>query len=292
MVENAGHLIEKDELIEKLWQDRFVEESNLTFNIKMLRKALGDNAQRPRFIETVQSRGYRFIAKVNEVSKPVLEPPTLSDKPVAYTGGSDLSHDATMSPPVAGQKRPARGILFTVGFATAVFLIFLLSFNFRPASSVNPNEIKSIAVLPLKPINTATRDEFYENGIADSLIIKLGSIKGLVARPLSATRQYADIEQDAITAGKEQQVNYVLASNYQLADGKIKITSQLINVASGQIEESYNFEKEALGVFAIQDAVAGEFGNKLRTRLAALLLTLRQNVGRPMRKRIGFICKA
>ena len=62
LVENAGHLIEKDELMQKLWQDRFVEESNLTFNIKMLRKALGDNAQKPRFIETVQSHGYRFIA--------------------------------------------------------------------------------------------------------------------------------------------------------------------------------------------------------------------------------------
>ena len=67
LVENAGHLIEKDELMQKLWQDRFVEESNLTFNIKMLRKALGDNAQRPQFIETVQSRGYRFIADVKRI---------------------------------------------------------------------------------------------------------------------------------------------------------------------------------------------------------------------------------
>lgn len=65
-VENAGRLIEKDELMQKLWQDRFVEESNLTFNIKMLRKALGDSASKPIFIETVPRRGYRFIAEVNE----------------------------------------------------------------------------------------------------------------------------------------------------------------------------------------------------------------------------------
>jgi len=67
LVENAGHLIEKDELMQKIWQDRFVEESNLTFNIKMLRKALGDSAGKPRFIETVPRRGYRFIAEVKEV---------------------------------------------------------------------------------------------------------------------------------------------------------------------------------------------------------------------------------
>jgi DNA-binding winged helix-turn-helix (wHTH) protein/Tol biopolymer transport system component len=63
-LENAGQLLEKDELMQKIWQDRFVEESNLTSNIKMLRKALGDNAARPKFIETVPRRGYRFIAEV------------------------------------------------------------------------------------------------------------------------------------------------------------------------------------------------------------------------------------
>ena len=76
LVENAGHLIEKDELMQKLWQDRFVEESNLTFNIKMLRKALGDNAQRPQFIETVQSRGYRFIADVKRIERDERSKPT------------------------------------------------------------------------------------------------------------------------------------------------------------------------------------------------------------------------
>lgn len=76
---NHGRLIEKNELMQKIWQDRFVEESNLTFNIKMLRKALGDNAANPRFIETVPRRGYRFIAEVveiNEKTEAELEPQT------------------------------------------------------------------------------------------------------------------------------------------------------------------------------------------------------------------------
>lgn len=64
LVENADRLVEKDELMQKIWHDRFVEESNLTFNIKMLRRALGDSASAPRFIETIPRRGYRFIADV------------------------------------------------------------------------------------------------------------------------------------------------------------------------------------------------------------------------------------
>src|SRR5580765_4571590 len=68
MVEHAGRLLGKDELMESLWQDRFVEEGNLTFNIKVLRRALHDDAQHPRFIETVPRRGYRFIAEVKQRS--------------------------------------------------------------------------------------------------------------------------------------------------------------------------------------------------------------------------------
>ncbi|MCA1623999.1 MAG: tetratricopeptide repeat protein, partial [Acidobacteria bacterium] len=123
----------------------------------------------------------------------------------------------------------------------------------------------------LKPINTTNRDELYEIGIADSLIHRLGSMKGFVVRPLSATRKYADINQDPIAAGREQQVDYILASNYQLAGGRIRVTSQLFNVASGQIEETYKSEKDAGDIFAMQDAIAGEVGNLLLARFATTL---------------------
>jgi len=66
LVENAPNLVEKNVLMDKLWHNQFVEESNITFNIKMLRKALEDDANSPQFIETVPRRGYRFIAQLNE----------------------------------------------------------------------------------------------------------------------------------------------------------------------------------------------------------------------------------
>ena len=128
---------------------------------------------------------------------------------------------------------------------------------------------RSIAVLPLKPISTAGRDELYEIGIADSLIQRISSINGFAVRPLSAIRRYADIEQDPLAAGREQKVDYVLTSNYQLANGRIRVTSQLLNVANGQIEDTYKAEKEASDIFAIQDAVADEVGKSLESRFAS-----------------------
>src|SRR5262245_46164438 len=67
LVENNGRIVGKDELMNRLWPDTFVEETNLTFNIKQLRKSLGDDARCPLYIETVARRGYRFIANVEEV---------------------------------------------------------------------------------------------------------------------------------------------------------------------------------------------------------------------------------
>jgi len=64
LVENGGRIIEKDELMNRLWPDTYVEEANLSSNIKQLRRALGDNARNPVYIETVARRGYRFIAPI------------------------------------------------------------------------------------------------------------------------------------------------------------------------------------------------------------------------------------
>ncbi len=267
LVERGGHLVEKDELLKLVWADSFVEEINVARSVHTLRRILGEDENGSKFIETVAKKGYRFVAEITEVREP--------DKRQSATavGSQDgVNEEVSSAPrlllPTADKPKPnTRIILFAVGFLSAVFLIALLSFNFQK-SSTNPNKAKSFAVLPLKPINAGSRDDIYEVGIADSLIIKLGSMKGFIVRPLSATRQYTDIAQDPIAAGKEQQVDYVLASNYQLADGKIKITSQLFNVANGQIEETYKSEKDAGNIFAMQDAVAGEVTNILRARFA------------------------
>jgi Tol biopolymer transport system component/DNA-binding winged helix-turn-helix (wHTH) protein len=69
LVENHGHIVEKEKLMEDVWAGSFVEESNLTFTIRQLRKVLGDEIQQPSFVETIPRRGYRFIADVEESSK-------------------------------------------------------------------------------------------------------------------------------------------------------------------------------------------------------------------------------
>src|SRR5882672_1485290 len=69
LLENDGRIVQKDDLMKKVWPNTFVEEGNLTQNVSLLRKALGESANGPQFIETVPRRGYRFVAPVNRGSE-------------------------------------------------------------------------------------------------------------------------------------------------------------------------------------------------------------------------------
>src|SRR5207253_11404373 len=106
LVDSGGRIVEKEQLMSRLWPDSFVEESNLTFNIQQLRKALGDNARQPRFIETVARRGYRFIAEVNgesalaSATKSELRSPS-AIYPPATAGGSDKAAKRSYLPMAA-----------------------------------------------------------------------------------------------------------------------------------------------------------------------------------------------
>ena len=82
LVQNRGRILEKHELMARLWPDTFVEESNLTYTIVQLRKTLGDDARHPRYIETIPKRGYRFISLTLMESKPAI-PETKQVEPVA-----------------------------------------------------------------------------------------------------------------------------------------------------------------------------------------------------------------
>ncbi|HKX84606.1 MAG TPA: winged helix-turn-helix domain-containing protein, partial [Pyrinomonadaceae bacterium] len=82
-VQNPGRVLGKEFLLNSVWPDSFVEEGNITFNIRQLRKALDDNAQSPIFIETIPRRGYRFVAPVEALSSFEEESETPDAEPAA-----------------------------------------------------------------------------------------------------------------------------------------------------------------------------------------------------------------
>jgi len=249
LVEKNGEIVSKDVLMTRLWGDTVVEEANLIQNIHFLRKQLGDAPDGRPMIETLRRRGYRFTAELNN---------SCNDE-VSLKGSVA---DANKVEP-GYQRRPIAAALAILGIAG---LVVIASSSFFSSGSTPSGTRTRFAVLPLKPIDAVNRSDIYEIGVADALIHRLSSIKDFVVRPLSATRKYDAVDQDAVAAGREQKVDRVLASNYQIADGKIRITAQLINVATGVIEDTYRVETNTESIFALQDAVADEIAKKLAAR--------------------------
>lgn len=259
LVERGGEIISKDDLMNRLWPDAFVEESNLIQNIHILRKTLGETSSGKPMIETLRRRGYRFNGEVKS-GDPRITTPDPPKEAAAIFKFPTIVPDLRISDNAIPAGALSKNKLFAA--ATVVLLLATALFYFYPRPTVG-GEKRSIAVLPVKPVNASQTDEVYQTGIAESLINTLGSMKGFIVRPLSSTRRYSDIEQDPIAAGREQKVDYILASNYQIADGKIRITSQLFNIATGEIDETYKSEKEVADVFAMQDAIASQLGNNI-----------------------------
>jgi len=288
LVSRRGHLVTKEDLLSRIWPDTVVEENNLDKRIHRLRKYLGEKPGGGSYIETVRGRGYRFVGNVQavEVSGSWLaETYRLPDEDQAHllkdfavepeknTNGSgplegEVPHPSNGSGPItqATQRRGFRKELIAAGVAGIVLIMaFLGYYGFVRKSPAGPS--RSIVVLPVAPMNTAERNYLYELGIADSLINQLSSSDGLRVSPLNAVAGYADAPIDALAAGREQKADFVLASNYQIADGKIKITSQLYNVTTGQVETTLQTRQGVADVFAAQDAISADIGGRIREHL-------------------------
>jgi DNA-binding winged helix-turn-helix (wHTH) protein len=118
LLEGGGRIVEKEDLKRRLWPNTFVEEANITFNIQQLRKALGDDARNPRFVETVARRGYRFIAPVEvrtvEEDRPADDSHQQASQPLSSTAEQTSA---------AGQATRAKGKLLKFGLIGLAVLI-------------------------------------------------------------------------------------------------------------------------------------------------------------------------
>lgn len=253
-IENSGTLLEKDELIERLWGSTVVEESNLARNISFLRKALGEHPKHPEYIVTVAGHGYRFVADVQEE---------------LANNGAPFTIDARFPSKV---QRPARSRAITfVAVAAVVILSVGMALALlrakKPPPAASLPLVKTIAVLPSTPVAPEDRDPASEFGLAAALINRLSGVRSLVVRPAASVVKYTSVEQDPVASGREQQVNYVLVSSYRKAGEKFFLAARLIRVQDGSLLWSDACEEQC-DTFGWQDALAEKTVQSLLTTLS------------------------
>jgi DNA-binding winged helix-turn-helix (wHTH) protein/TolB-like protein len=230
LVENSGHAPEKEELLQKVWPDTFVEEGNLSQNISVLRKALGDNTADTRYIETIPRRGYRFIANVRETRESEIRP---------------VRQDR--------RRWLTAAIVALAVTAGAAFLWTRNGFERKDTAA-----IRSLAVLPFKALQPGPEDDLLGLGIADGVITKISQIGALRVRPTGAIRKYASRPDDPLEAARELRVDSVLDGTFQRAAGRLRVSLNLLRTGDGSSLWAESFDVPVTGFLQLKMRCAGK----------------------------------
>ena len=278
LVESSGRVLTKEELMKQVWPDSFVEEANLSHHVFTLRKALGEDNNGGVFIETIPRRGYRFVAGVTEVqdesdevvvaehsrSRIVIEQTEAPGLATDYSGSDRTGRVLALA---AGTRR--RTVPLTLACAGALGLAVAIYF-WSAGKTGEPTDtgVKSIAVLPFRPLVADSRNESLELGMADTLITKLSGIRQLIVRPMSAVPGYTGLNQDSLVAGRELGVDYVVEGNLQMEGEKVRATVRLLSVKDVRAIWTDKCDQQCSTLFELQDAVAQGIGGELALKLS------------------------
>ncbi|MFL6212054.1 MAG: tetratricopeptide repeat protein [Pyrinomonadaceae bacterium] len=300
LVKHGNHLVGKDELMTEVWAGAIVEENNLDKNISCLRKVLGEKADKAKFIETVRGHGYRFVAEVREVAEEEKDTETgghedagaevlssnlqvpsqngSESEPAAIAGGlnfaesqiADYKFQTNERQRTKDEERSTnRSWLIALTVLSILALGWLGIYLWRGNTVTADAPIKSIAVLPFKPLVAENRDEALEMGMADTLISRLGNNREIVVRPLSSVRKFGSLEQDALTAGRALDVESVLDGSVQRWGDKIRVNMRLVRVADGALLWTGAFDEKFTDIFVVQDAISNRVAAALALRLGS-----------------------
>ena len=269
----------------EVWGASHVEEGNLTVNISVLRKAFEETPDQHRFIVTVPGRGYKFIADVAEIVEPGDASP--APAPVSEVAAAEparavapASSNPAAPEPLAialdaappSRRLPWKRLTVAAALVAVTAVAYVTAIAERRgaehATAAGPAR-RSIAVLPFAALDGSESDRYLGLGMADALITKLSGIGRVVVRPTSAVMQYAGSRRSSLEAGREQQADVVLEGSIQRADGRVRVSARLLNVADGSAVWTWQDEIPAgAGIFPLQDALSEKIADALMVRLS------------------------
>ena len=258
LVNRAGHLVDKQELLESVWPNTFVEENTLTRTVGILRRELGDSSRDSKIIETVPTRGYRFIAPVEML--PGQAPNSLPER------NGNATAVLQSSPTVLPTDKPRTPKLRWLLPIACLILIAITALWFRH-HHLQAAPIRSLAVLPLNDLSPGTREEYFADGMTDELITELARIPGLRIVSRTSVMQVKGTQKPLAQIARELNVDAVVEGSVVRSGDRVRITAQLIDTRSDKHLWAQSFEGPLGDVLTLQDDVAREIASQTRTVL-------------------------
>jgi TolB-like protein/DNA-binding winged helix-turn-helix (wHTH) protein/tetratricopeptide (TPR) repeat protein len=263
LVERAGHIVNKEELLERVWPGVFVEEGNLARHIFNLRQVLGDGPDGLKYIETIPKRGYRFIAKLHDEAES-------ADGEINGVGVSEPAQASIRGEP----KKSLRWLMLSALSAVLLVTVILLSRYFWPKSNP-PAQRAMLAVLPFENLSGAPAEDYFADGLTEEMITQLGQLQpgrlGVIAR--TSTVRYKHTKESIAEIGRELGVGYLLEGSVRRGGNRVRITAQLIQAGEQTHLWAETYERPVTDVLTIQREIAEKITHSLSIQLLPVAAT-------------------
>jgi DNA-binding winged helix-turn-helix (wHTH) protein/TolB-like protein/Tfp pilus assembly protein PilF len=251
LVESCGQVVSKEDLMKRVWPNTFVEEGNLTQNISLLRKALGETPGGVQFIETVPRRGYRFVAETN-LTAADFSPVVSAEIPTV---------------PVTAAAAPARRRMPAFAVAAGLIVASIIGLMYFTSKAGNTAPIQSIAVLPFVDESADPDGEYINDKIAESLINSLSKLPQLRVVPRSVVAGYKGKDLDPRKIGEELNVRAVVTGRMRRHGDIISIQADLIDLQNVAQLWGQHYDHKVSDVLLVQDDISRDIFENLRLKL-------------------------
>jgi len=232
LIENQDRIVSKDEILDKVWQGRFVSEAALSSRINAARKAIGDNGGDQRLIRTYHKRGFRFVGAATRVM-----PDDAAEEPAAGPGTSPAPGPEAITGPLEDRGEQ--------------------------------HGPPSVAVLPFTNVNQDPDHDYFSYGLTEDVIRLLGRHRWLTVLTRHATASYRRLAVDPAQVGSDLQVQYVVQGSVRRHLQQVRISVELFKAAEGYQLWSEVYDIGLSDIFDGQDAMARQIAAVIEPELAS-----------------------
>jgi len=243
-------VVSTDELMELVWPGRVVNAETVAKRVELVREALGDDSQEPRYLAGVRGHGYRLL-----------------HAPQAAVDDAIVEEPAVVAPANPG-TRP--WLWVTMGVIVLGAVTAWWRFDRTTVATIepqSPTSIPSVAVLPFTNMSEDAANAFFSDGISEELLGTLSKLPGVRVASRTSAFSFRNSQQSLPEIARALNVDHIVEGSVRKAGNRIRVTAQLIEVRSDSHLWAESYDRELENVFAIQQEIAENIAAALKLRL-------------------------
>jgi TolB-like protein/DNA-binding winged helix-turn-helix (wHTH) protein/Flp pilus assembly protein TadD len=269
LAESPQRVVKRAELEAAVWPGMIVTDDAVTNTVIKLRRALGDDARNPQYIETIAKSGYRLIADVGSLDSTACGPvPADDDGP-----GDSSTPERRTEPTVAHHFWSRSARLIPVLLVSVPLIALTIGWWLMQSMGGVPPPVSKparpvVAVLPFKNLSGDPERGYFADGITEDLITDLSKLSGLQVVARNTVMAYRDGNEPASRIGRELGADFLVRGSVQRSGQQLRINVRLIDPNADRNRWAERYDRKLADIFRIQDEIASHVVTALQVELA------------------------